>query len=356
MSEGGFEAIIGQGATVSLLKERAAAEKYTPLMLVGPEGAGKLTLARLYAQAILCNAARKPCGVCDDCRGVNEHGSLRYIELQARKHNSHRAVREQLEKLSFAFSEPVVLVVRDPEVLSASVSDRMLKTLEAFNLRVFVFLAADIMVVSATIKSRCIVRELVPAPIEVICDDLISICLERSIAYEKRAIEALSMLSDGWVGRARNNLERAIIAGPLSLAHVLSIFDLPRGEDIADCWLALLRGRNEEAYQLSLSLGSDCASRANVMLAFVRAFYFSYVIGDKTLNIAPVLLTEGVSADAWESVKYEWLRLAEAQSVTLGASVRSALTFWSEASNEGLWAPIFQRFGEVCLWWSNSRS
>lgn len=349
MSEAGFEGIVGQESTVSMLKARAASEKYAPLMLVGPEGAGKLTLARLYAQAILCSAAVKPCGVCDGCHGVNEHGSLRYIELKARDHNSHRAVREQLKKLSFAFSEPVVLVVRDPEFLPASVSDRMLKTLEAFNLRVFVFLAVDIMAVSATIRSRCVVRELAPTPIDVICDDLISICVERDIAYEKRAIEVLSMLSDGWVGCARNNLERAIIAGPLSLAHVLRAFGLPLGEDIANCWLALIRGRNEEAYRLSLHLGPDCASRANLMLSFVRAFYFGYVVGDQTLNVAPALLTEGVSADAWESVKSEWLRAAEAQSVTLGASVRSALTFWSEASNEGLWAPVFHRFGEVCL-------
>lgn len=349
MIDVGFEGIIGQVATVSMLKELAASEKYAPLMLAGPEGAGKLTLARLYAKAILCCATDKPCGVCGDCLGVNEHGSLRYIELQARKHNCHRAVREQLKKLSSAVYEPIVLVVREPECLSASVSDRMLKTLEVSGLRVFVFLTADIMAVSATIRSRCIIRELAPSPFEVVYEDLISICAERGIIYEKCAIEILSKLSEGWIGRARKNLERAVIAGPLSVAEILSAFDLARGEDIADCWLALLRGHHEEAYELSLRLGPDCASRANVMLSFVRAFFYGYVMGDQKLNIAPALLTEGVHAGAWQSVKREWLRLAEAQSVTLSASVRSAMTFWSETSDEGLWAPIFQRFSEACL-------
>lgn len=349
MNDLGFDGIIGQVATVTMLKERIASEKYSPLLLAGPEGAGKLTLARLYAKAILCHSADKPCGICAGCRSVNEHGSLRYIELQARQHNSHRAVREQLQKLSAAVTEPIVLVVREPECLSAPVSDGMLKTLEVSGLKVFVFLAADIMAVSATIRSRCVIRELASSHFDVVYEDLTSICAERGIVYEKRAIEILSRLSDGWIGRARNNLERAINAGPLSVAEILSAFDLARGDDIADCWLALLRGHHEEAYELSLCLGPDCASRANVMLSFVRSFFYGYVIGDKSLNIASTLLTEGVNDDAWESIKREWLRLAEAQSVTLSVSVRRTMTFWSETGNEGLWTPIFQHFSEACL-------
>jgi DNA polymerase III gamma/tau subunit len=50
-----FDQIVGQKIAVEgLLKRIRARDHKTGLLLYGPEGTGKRTLARLYAKAILC--------------------------------------------------------------------------------------------------------------------------------------------------------------------------------------------------------------------------------------------------------------------------------------------------------------
>ena len=65
-----FAAVIGQKHLVQELRERFQSGQHDrPLLLVGPVGSGKRTIARLYAKALLCEdrSEMEPRGCCQSC-------------------------------------------------------------------------------------------------------------------------------------------------------------------------------------------------------------------------------------------------------------------------------------------------
>jgi DNA polymerase III subunit delta' len=77
LADVGFSQFLGNGTTVRRLREAIAAGRVPPaLILAGPRGAGKYTLAIMLAQTMACQ--RSPvtdglpdfCGECDNCRRI----------------------------------------------------------------------------------------------------------------------------------------------------------------------------------------------------------------------------------------------------------------------------------------------
>ena len=73
----GFQQFVGNQATVRHLREAIATERMPPaLILAGPRGAGKYTLAIMLAQAMACLDPRLTdglpdfCGVCSNCTRI----------------------------------------------------------------------------------------------------------------------------------------------------------------------------------------------------------------------------------------------------------------------------------------------
>ncbi len=339
-----FNDVVGQKVVVAALLERSAAGKHRPLMLWGPEGSGKLSLARLYAKSVLCQSPTKPCGVCSNCQGVMAAGSLRYIELDARVHHSHDHVRDQLTKLRSVGMEPLVLVVRNAECLPGPVSDRLLKPLEKIELHVAVFLSSDMMKVSAAIKSRCQVYEMIPSPIGEVVADLRTRCIAHRVNYEDRALEILACGSDGWVGRAQASLQVGIIGGAIGVNEALSACGFGKGKQIAECWLAALRGEVDTALRQSLQIGGDCVKRADAMQGFVRAFHSRYARGARHPDVAHTLAVEDVDEQTWLSIRHEWEQVATALNRPLRDCVRDVLRFWIRMHGVASWNLIFAEF------------
>lgn len=76
----GFEALLGNERLKANLAESLAKGHISHCYLIsGPEGSGKRTLARLLAQAILCQGTNRPCGTCTPCRKVQDGNHPDYI-------------------------------------------------------------------------------------------------------------------------------------------------------------------------------------------------------------------------------------------------------------------------------------
>ena len=78
----GFEGLLGNERLKENLRSSINRGRISHFYLIsGPEGAGKHTLAKLLAAAILCRGEDKPCRTCAACRKVLGAGHPDFITI-----------------------------------------------------------------------------------------------------------------------------------------------------------------------------------------------------------------------------------------------------------------------------------
>ncbi|HUS14380.1 MAG TPA: DNA polymerase III subunit delta' C-terminal domain-containing protein [Chloroflexia bacterium] len=240
--------VIGQPAAVALLQQAATtghpAHAY---LLAGPPQVGKATLARVFAQALLCQGdpaaldgpAVVPCGRCAACRriargtypDVDWYSLARQAaepEQQGRvnKDLSIATIRAILNSLSLRPYEGRwrVVVLEDADALSLAAANALLKTLEEPPpYAVLVLLAADPGSLPQTIVSRVQLVPLRPAGRAAVAEAL------RAQGIAEPDVTLLAALSGGRIGWA---LETA--AHPERLAERAALLDVLAALPTAD--------------------------------------------------------------------------------------------------------------------------
>ncbi len=112
----GFQDFLGNSATVTHLRESIAAERFPQaLILAGPKGAGKYTLALMLARAVNCleptrsNGLPDYCGRCRNCERIGDAANLEERVAEA------VAAREDLRDTDKR--ETRILIQTHPDVL-----------------------------------------------------------------------------------------------------------------------------------------------------------------------------------------------------------------------------------------------
>lgn len=162
-----FSSFRGNQAAVRLL--RAAAEGRRPghaYLLCGAEGTGKKTLARIFAQALLCGGGEKPCGRCGACvkfyKGV--HPDFTVVRKPGDKTailvEQIRALREEIF-IRPNESEYRVVLIEEADSMNLAAANALLKVLEEPPpYAVFLLTAKSRRSLPETIASRCMTVEL----------------------------------------------------------------------------------------------------------------------------------------------------------------------------------------------------
>jgi len=121
----GFSEFLGNAATVKHLRESIAAERFPQSMiLAGPKGAGKYTLALMLAQAVNCLNRRESdglpdfCGACANCERIGESANLeeRVAEAVAAR-DEMRDVDKRETRIIVQTHPDVLIIPPDPPQL-----------------------------------------------------------------------------------------------------------------------------------------------------------------------------------------------------------------------------------------------
>lgn len=157
-----FADVTGQShVTETLRREVATGLLAHAYVFSGPRGVGKTTSARIFAQALNCQAPKEgePCGACPPCEAFASGRLMDVIELDAATHTGVDTIREAIvEHVRFAptFGKAKVYILDEAHMLSSSSWNALLKTLEEPPAYAYFILATtEWHKIPATIISRC---------------------------------------------------------------------------------------------------------------------------------------------------------------------------------------------------------
>ncbi|SNY62082.1 DNA polymerase III subunit gamma/tau [Enterobacter sp. CC120223-11] len=329
-----FADVVGQEHVLTALANGLASGRlHHAYLFSGTRGVGKTSIARLLAKGLNCESGitATPCGVCDNCREIEQGRFVDLIEIDAASRTKVEDTRDLLDNVQYAPARGrfKVYLIDEVHMLSRHSFNALLKTLEEPPSHVkFLLATTDPQKLPVTILSRCLQFHLKALDVDQIREQLEHILGEEHIASEPRALQLLARAADGSLRDALSLTDQAIASGDGQLTaaavstmlgtldddQALSLIEAlvaANGEQVMSLiheaasrgieWEALLVEMQSLLHRIAMvqlspsALGSDMAAVEHRMRELARTvppadiqlYYQTLLVGRKELPYAP---------------------------------------------------------------------
>lgn len=214
-----FADVVGQEHVLTALANGLSLGRiHHAYLFSGTRGVGKTTIARLLAKGLNCETGitSTPCGVCDNCREIEQGRFVDLIEIDAASRTKVEDTRDLLDNVQYAPARGrfKVYLIDEVHMLSRHSFNALLKTLEEPPAHVkFLLATTDPQKLPVTILSRCLQFHLKALDAEQIRKQLEHVLTQETITTEPRALQLLSRAADGSMRDALSLTDQAIAMG-----------------------------------------------------------------------------------------------------------------------------------------------
>lgn len=260
-----FADVVGQQHVLTALANGLTLGRiHHAYLFSGTRGVGKTSIARLLAKGLNCETGitATPCGVCDNCREIEQGRFVDLIEIDAASRTKVEDTRDLLDNVQYAPARGrfKVYLIDEVHMLSRHSFNALLKTLEEPPAHVkFLLATTDPQKLPVTILSRCLQFHLKALDVDQIGQQLEYILDKENIAHDTRAIQLLARAADGSLRDALSLTDQAIASGDgeVTAAAVSSMLGTLDDSQA----LGLIEAVVQADGQRVMSLLNDAASR-----------------------------------------------------------------------------------------------
>ncbi len=291
-----FDDVAGQRhVTITLRNALLSGRLPHAILLAGPRGIGKTSIARILARALNCDEGPTdtPCGKCSPCVEIGASNSLDVQEIDAASHTGVDHVREIRENIRYAASPGKyrIFIIDEVHMLSTAACNALLKTLEEPPDRsLFIFATTDPQKLPATVLSRVQrfdLRRLGSAELMALLGE---IARKEELDVPESVLRAIVREADGSARDAETLLDRLMsgLGKKISEEDAAAVLDLVDRKLLHDLLEPVLQGDPAAALRAArnaLAGGVQPTRLAAEMLAELRNLLVARLVDDPTALI-----------------------------------------------------------------------